>query len=127
MQCNATVTLPPPLTPILLQSLPQHQNQRQRQCQRSTPNSVENQASVISRCGTTQDDVGDDEVWTRVEWYVAVCSRVGCMVTVTVTVALQCAVLMHICNCDYVGQVRGSGVVGAMRCDICHVDVMFLR
>ena len=83
----------------------------------------------ISRCGTTQDDVGDDEGWMRVEWYVAVCSRVGWMVTVTVTVtvALQCAVPMHICNYNHVGEVGGSGVVGAMRCDMCHVDVMFLR
>jgi len=46
---------------------------------------------------------------------------------VTVTVALQCAVLMHVCDCDHVGEVGRSGVVGAMRCDMCHVDVMFLR
>lgn len=32
---------------------------------------------------------------------------------VTVTVELQCMVLMHVCYCDYVGEVGGSRVVGA--------------
>jgi hypothetical protein len=33
---------------------------------------------------------------------------------VTVTVELQCMVLVHVCDCDYVDEVGGSGVVGAM-------------